>query len=521
MSRRPTKVQQKSVREGEGRLRLGKARGKTVGGERELGFSSSVAILQTSVLGALLSALGALTFHLKYGVLDLDVWLHLKAGDWIIQHHAMPHTDPFSRTAAGRPWIAYSWIYELLLSFGYRWFGLVGLGLAGTIVTLAVAYTVFWMVNRLSGRFWFSCMLAIAACYSFLFNIMPRPAFVSMALLCVMLTLILEARRSGRVQLLYWLPLIFLLWANVHIQFVYGIFLLGIFVAISLAERLMTRFGFSAAWLLPTTLPANKLLIVLAACVLATCIGPYSFHLYQVVFSYSKAKVPYSIVAELQPLDFRSPRHYVELLLAGAAFFAVGWNKKIDAFKLALLAACSFVAFRTLRDAWFICIPAAACIADLRPVQAERLHPARFPRIIAVAAVVCLSLLLVAPKLDFDTVGLDRAVRADFPADAADFIRQHHVEGPLYNTFRWGDFLMWYLPEYPVAIDGRTDLYGDEMVERFTMTAGGFSYAQDPDLNASRVVLLQRRTPLVKFLTTDPQFELVYQDDVAVVFRRR
>ena len=521
MSHRPTKVQQKSVRKGPGRLRLGPTSGKAVAGGRGLGLSSSSPLLRLLVLGALLSAVGALTFYLKYGVIDLDVWLHLKAGDWIIQHRAMPHVDPFSRTAAGRPWIAYSWLYEVLLSFAYRWFGLVGLGLAGTIVTLAVACGVFWMINRLSGRFWFSCILAIAACYSFLFNIMPRPAFASMALLCVTLTLLLESSRSGRVQSLYWLPLIFLLWANLHIQFVYGIFLLGMFVAVNLAQRLITRFGFSPAWLSPATLPADKLLFVFAACVLATGIGPYSFHLYQVVYSYSKAKVPYSTVAELQPIDFRSPRHYVELLLAGAAFFAVGWNKKVDVFKLVLLAACSFVAFRTLRDAWFICIPAAACIADLGPARSERVHPARFPQIMGVAAVVVLSLLLFAHQLEFDTAGLDRAVRSNFPVDAADFIRQRHIEGPLYNTFRWGDFLMWYLPEYPVAIDGRTDLYGDEMVERFTMTAGGFSYAQDPDLNASRVVLLQRRTPLVKFLTTDSQFERIYQDDVAVVFRRR
>jgi hypothetical protein len=473
------------------------------------------------MVGALLSALGALTFHLKYGVLDLDVWLHLKTGDWIIQHRAMPHVDPFSRTAAGRPWIAYSWIYEVLLSLGYRWFGLVGLGLAGTIVTLTVAYGVFWMINRLSGRFWFSCILTIGACYSFLFNIMPRPAFASMALLCVMLTLILEASRSGQVKLLYWLPLVFLLWANIHIQFVYGIFVLGLFVAVNLAQRLITYLGFSPAWLAAGTLPADKLLMVFGACVLATGIGPYSFHLYQVVYSYSKAKIPYSIVAELQPLDFRSPRHYVELLLAGAAFYAVGWNKKIDIFKLALLAACSFVAFRTLRDAWFICIPAAACIADLGPAPAERQHAVRFSQIMAVAAVVVLSLLLFAHKLEFDTAGLDRAVRSNFPVDAADYIREHHVEGPLYNTFRWGDFLIWYLPEYPVAIDGRTDLYGDERVERSIMTAGGFSYAQDADFNASRVILLARKTPLVKFLTPDFQYDLIYQDDVAVVFRRR
>ena len=77
------------------------------------------------------------------------------------------------------------------------------------------------------------------------------------------------------------------------------------------------------------------------------------------------------------------------------------------------------------------------------------------------------------------------------------------------------------MPDYPVAIDGRTDLYGDEIDERFTLTARGVSYRDDPYLNESRLILLQQKNILVKFLTADPRFELIYQDGVAVVFVRR
>ena len=77
------------------------------------------------------------------------------------------------------------------------------------------------------------------------------------------------------------------------------------------------------------------------------------------------------------------------------------------------------------------------------------------------------------------------------------------------------------MPDYPVAIDGRTDLYGDKIDERFTLTARGVSYRDDPYLNESRLILLQQKNILVKFLTADPRFELIYQDGVAVVFVRR
>ncbi len=479
-------------------------------------------LLRMFVLAGLLTALGVLCFNLKYGVLDFDVWWHVKVGEWIVQHRSFPHTGIFSRTAAGRPWAAYSWGYEVLLSLAYRWFGLLGIALFGTLLTLAVAFSVFWMLRQLSGRFFISCLLATVTCSAFLFNIRPRPVFFSMILFCATITLLLEANRSGRVQLLFWLPLIFFLWSNFHIQFIYGIFVVGLFVGINLVQRLGAYFGISPAWMLPPTLPSSALVVILVCCLLAPCISPYSFHLYQVVFSYASAKVPYALVSEFQPIDFRSYRHYLQLFLSGAAFFALGWRKKIDLVKLSLLVACTAVAFRTGRDAWFICIPAAACIAEATAYRAKRDYKESLAEIAAVAAVVALSLTLLAPAVEFDTPGIDRTIRRNFPVNAVSFILKNRLPGPLYNTFDWGGFLIFYLPEYPVAIDGRTDLYGDEMDERFAMTARGVpSYVDDPYLNESRVILLQQDNILVKFLVTDPRFELIYQDELAAVFRRR
>ena len=467
----------------------------------------------------MLVTLGLICFNLKFWVLDLDLWWHIRVGDWILQHHAFPHTGLFSRTAANRPWIAYSWIYEVGLSRVYAWFGVVGIGLFETLMTLAVAYAVYWMVRSLSGRFWLSCVLAVAACSGFLI-----PAYAlrccSMVLFTIVLTLILEANRSGRVQLLYWLPPIFLVWSNLHIQFIYGIAVLGLFVAVSLFQRLANSLGIAPRFLLPPSVPALPLVTILAACLLVTCIGPYSFHVYQVIYAYSKAKAAYTLVSELQPPDFKHYNHYVELLLAAAAFVAVGWRKQIDLFKLTLLAVASAVAFRTMRDAWFLCIPAVACIADLPTPETARDTEETLADNLIVAAIVLMALWLLAPVMDFTPSGLDRAMRRQLPVGAVKFLRENPRPGPLYNTFDWGGFLIWSMPDYPVAIDGRTDLYGDDLDERFTLTARGVSFNDDPYLNESRLILLQQKNILVKFLTADPRFELIYQDGVAVVFAR-
>ncbi len=105
--------------------------------------------------------------------------------------------------------------------------------------------------------------------------------------------------------------------------------------------------------------------------------------------------------------------------------------------------------------------------------------------------------------------------------NAANYLLRNPAPGPLYNTLDWGGFLIWYMPNYPVAIDGRTDLYGDALNERFFKTANGApSYVNDPYLNQAGVVILQRGASLVQFLGADPRFRLVYQDKLGVVFVR-
>ena len=81
---------------------------------------------------------------------------------------------------------------------------------------------------------------------------------------------------------------------------------------------------------------------------------------------------------------------------------------------------------------------------------------------------------------------------------------------------------MWYMPDYPVAVDGRNDLYGDELDQLFynsqSAESGCFT---DPYLNEAGVVVLAADLPLAKILTADPRFRLLYQDQIAVVFGRR
>jgi hypothetical protein len=457
----------------------------------------------------------------KYCVRDPDIWWHLKVGDWIVEHLAVPHNGIFSRTAAGRPWVAYSWGYEVLLSHAYQWLGLMGLGLFGVFLTVAIACVQFWSLRRLSGRYWEAWLLTICSLYTFLFVLMPRPVFVSILFYIVLLTALLEANRSGKTRFLYWLPAMFLVWANVHIQFIYGLFVLGLFVACQAALRWTDGKNIAPAALSPASLPVRPLALTFIACVLATLISPYSYHLYQTVFLYSKAKYSYQIIRELQPLTLSMNNHLVQVLVTAAGFCVVGWRKKLDLFKLALMIVASYLAFRTLRDCWFVSTTAVAFIADFPAPELQRDRAESLAEGGVLLAVLAFFLFLLSRNFGFNERSLDRTVSSELPVNAVNYLRHNPLPGPIYNNLDWGGFLIWYMPQFPVAIDGRNDLYGDDLDRIFNEAQNGLEYKNDPYLLQSGFVLLSEKYQLATLLRFDPRFQLMYEDKIAVVYARR
>jgi hypothetical protein len=477
-------------------------------------------VLQLLALSAFLIGLAAIAMAARTTVLDPDIWWHLKTGDWIVQHHAVPFNGIFSGTAANRPWIAYSWGYEVMLSRAYAWFGLMGFAWFGVILTMLDGFVLFWMLHRLCGRFWVAWLLSVLGGYAYLFSLNPRPVFVTMIFFSILLTLLVEAQRSATLSPLYWLPLLFVLWANIHIQFIYGLATLGLFMGVSLGTRWIRKLGCKVDFVTSPTLESRGLVAIFAACVAACFVGPYSYHLIQVITTYSGSQVPYLIIQELEALDFKSTTEYAILALTAAAFFVLGREKKLDIFRLGLLMVSSYVAFRTQRDAWFVSITAAVFLADYFRSGEVKRPVLRIPEAAILVACVGLISVLVADNSRFTLRDLDAAISKQYPVDAANFLRKNPFPGPLYNHLEWGGFLIWYMPQYPVTVDGRNDLYGDELDMVTYKSVSGESYKTDPYLKRANVVLLSRTLPLADLLLIDSDYRVVYRDNVAVVFVR-
>ena len=495
---------------GEPRLRVG----------RQLALAASVA--RPLTLAVVYAAPPCLALHAAH-VGDLDLWWHLRGGEWIMQHHAIPHTDAFSSTEAGQPWAAYSWLFEIIVSLLFRHLGLPGILVYTAGMVLLITVAVHHLLEAFSPRFAASAVLTFAACFSMAQLYTPRPWLFSILLFTLELDLLLRARSTGRWAPLLWLLPLFALWANLHIQFVDGLLVLVLAAMEAVAGLRWPR-------LVTGRLPLRWAAGVLLGCLLAVCVNPYGWHIYKVAYALAAEPAVMNMLAELEAMPFRALPDYCVLALGLLAAAALARRAQPPVFEAALLVFAAVVSFRSQRDMWVMAIVGAALIASsaalpgtphaAESAAARSRRPQPLLAALACAAAVCF-LLLAAHALRITKEGLAAGVAEDLPVHAVQAIQAHGYRGPLFNDYDWGGYLTWTLRQ-PVVIDGRAALYGDKRLERSRATWNGApDWRSDPDLAAAALVVGPLKAPLVQLLRMDGRYRVVYEDKLAAVFVRQ
>lgn len=454
-------------------------------------------------------------------VIDWDLWWHLRAGQWIVEHGAVPATDPFSSYGQGRPWVAYSWLFEVLVYAVYRRMGLTGVMLLTLALSLTISVTLYRLIARRQAHFLSAIILTALGVLALSVLFRPRPWLFSILFMTLTIDAITQ-RPFGRLPArAYCLPLVFMAWANLHIQFVIGLAAL-ILSCIALVVDAQRRRESEPE---PCPRAWKRLVLLTGLCAVATLVNPYGWAIYRVVWEYANQSVPFQFVAELSALDFRRATDYLVPLLGGAAAFALGRRQRLGTFEVILLLWAGLVAFRSRRDLWVVVI-AASTILGATPLASAppgmSLPLASVWRWLTAAAIAMLiGLVLVLRGLGEQRQLQERELV--FPVQAARIVRNQGYSGPLYNDFSWGGYLIWALPELAVAIDGRTNLHGDERLLRFQDTwAGRPGWDRDEELAAAGLVIAPRTSPLAELLAHDDRFiEVPAGDPLARLFVAR
>ena len=475
--------------------------------------TSALSLLTATLKIAALYSIPALMCLYFPVVSDSDLWWHLRSAEWIQAHHAFPHVDPFSFSVNGRPWADYTWLFDLITYQLYTRLGLIGIVAYITGMVLAITFAIHRMVQRFQPSINTSLPLSLAAAFCLWHLFTPRPWLFTILLFTVELNILIQARATGKTRGLLCLPLIFALWANLHIQFINGLIVLGFAVIDCFLGPHWTR---TRSLIRPATLYS-----VAIASVLATFANPYGWHIYKVAYDLASQPGVFYELAELQAMPFRDLADYGVLFFGVAAATVIFKTRRFQLFDLLLIAFAFTTSFRCKRDLWVLVISSTAILAAALPkTEDTTTRTNRFAAPLA-AAVTAIALFIGAVSFHLSNAQLETYRRDNMPVQAVEAIQRMGLTGPLYNHYDWGGYLMWSL-RLPVAIDGRACLYGDERYFRNIGTWSGTpDWNTDSELTAARLVIGPTRAPLTQLLRMDPRYQLAYEDKLATVFTRR
>ena len=472
-------------------------------------------------------ALGGIGLLMMSPVDDPDLWWLLRSGRYMVETWSFPTTDPFSASAAGAPWVNHAWGFELILYGVYRL-----AGPAGFILMQALfAVLTFGLLGRLLRREgldlgWALFLVGLGALATRGFWA-PRPQLVTYLFLALFWA-VLRDYQDGRADRLTWLPLLTLVWVNLHGGFMVGPALIGLCLAAEVAER-----AFQGAALAPSRRGLARLAGVGVACGLAAFVNP--FHYRAVLFP---LEVMGDRFAQSMIIEWASPpfQHPQAMLLEGLYLLALvlflwtprppGWGD------LAVLVVFVHLALQSRRNVPLLVI---LLIPILGRLLADSLAHAPGPTRLVDwvrprqgAAVAAMALVPVAAwgTLPLRPIGelIPRFGMADvFPVGAAEFLAHERRAGALFNDYQWGGYLIWRLfPQYRVWVDGRAAVYGPRrLAEHAEVDEVRPRWRQTLERLGVGLALIRARSTLATALRASPDWEVLYEDHLAIVFAKR
>lgn len=466
------------------------------------------------IVFVLLAAFAAFAFVtvLSAAFADGDTGWHIATGRWIVDHRAVPHTDPFSFTARGRPWIAHEWLSEVAMYLAWRagsWSGL--------ILLFGVAAAALYAILALHLRRWqrpgAAALMLIYLTIGLMQSLFARPHLIALPMLAAWLIALLRARERDRAPPLA-LGILMLVWANAHGSFIFGLALAG-------------GLGFEALVMAP---PAERLRVVrqwglfgLVALVaaLATPAGIegllYPFYVNNLSLL--------SLIAEWQPARFGHATALEVLLLSGL-FFLFLRPVRIPPLRLLILLAALHITFEHIRNQMILVTFATIILAE--PLgrawagDGDRPRSALLPRLWQdrreLAPLLAVGLVLFLGTATWRLiVPFDRPDSYGVPVTALRSVPASLRGKPVFNEYSFGGLLAF--DGIAPFIDGRSDMYGDAFTADYVKIAHGDAAlwkAAEAKWKFAWTIL-PPDTPLVKVIDREPGWRRLYADKWAVI----
>jgi len=483
---------------------------------------------------------GVLSLGHRMMNLDGDLGRHLVVGGYILDHGVIPLRDLFSHTLFGQPFTPHEWLAEIIFTLFFRLLGLNGI----ILVSALVISTAFWLVFirlRAESKFLLPALLVVfLAIAASSLHWLTRPHLFTFLLLALWMIVLFEMRR-GKLQFWWLLPVLMLIWANLHGAFIAG-FLTWLIYGVGLGwdvfwgrfqqgKELYTHF-----W--------RYYVLGGAAAFLTSLINPSGVGLWKTSIGYIGNQYLVNHTMEYLSPNFHDPGTWPFLLFIGLLVMVLGLkNKKIESEFLFTAASWLLIGLYSTRNIPLFAIVAAPLLSQgLEDIFYDSPHQFKFvnrlqeldARLLKIdlgrkgifwpVACICIAVVAFRAGIRFDINQKGNAFDPQvFPVDAVNWLDNHPQKGEMFNYFTWGGYLLYRLwPDKLVFIDGQTDFYGEDFTRQYekviTMSTG---WENVLDLYHVDWIILPRGEAIVQSFRTSLDWATIYEDNTSVIIRRK
>ncbi len=436
---------------------------------------------------------------------DGDTWSHLATGEWIFAHGTVPRADPFSHSMPGAPWTAHEWLSECVMTLAFRAGGWSGVALITAFGAAAAALIMGIRLARdLSGAA-LGIVLALGVAL-WAPTLLARPHVLALPLAAIWTAGLLAARDRDAPPRPS-LALVMTLWSNMHGGFVFGLALIAPFACEAVVAALPgARLRLARGW-------AFFALAALAAAL----VNPYGVE--ALVFPFRLMGLEHlSRISEWAPQDF-GRLGPTEVALLTLLSFALARPISAPPIRVALVALLIAMALAHARHAQLLGLIAPMLLAG--PIA--RTIGARAPKDIRQIARTALAAVLAGALTISALSAAAPIVRTDgssAPIAALAAVPPGLLEKPVLNDYAFGGYLIF--THVRPFIDGRADMYRDDMLGLYDKLAGGDPATVEATLAHYRIswTIFAPDKRVVAVLDRQPGWRRLYTDAVAVVHAR-
>ncbi len=437
---------------------------------------------------------------------DGDTCMHWRVGEWMLQHRQIVRTDVFSHTKFGQPVISKEWLAEIIFASAAHVAGLFALAVVVALVIATTFALLHGQLLRAGSDFIVATAVAVLAMWAACGYWLARPHVFSFLLMLLWNTALRRRRYAV-------LPVLTVLWVNLHGAFLAGFLVLGAYWLGAMIER---------RW------PEVKTLTVIAAlCAVASLLNPSGLKLHLHNLAFLRSDFLTGWLAEYGSANFHSGGSLGFLAWLAVIFLTLTLCRpRVSAADGLLLISWTYFALYAGRNIPLLVIVTAPILAvSWSVVLPERWRSlsVRLRRIDDMSTGWTVVLAAATTFIIFAPHPTD--MPADrWPVRAIEFIRQHPQEftGNMFNQYIWGGYLMKALPEHKTYVDGRTDFYGEDFIREFAdLTALRPNWVEPLQKYQVQWTLMPTNHRLNLALAEWEGWSCVHSDEVAMIWWRK